>query len=306
MTARWLKSTAASLRRFAREPLLQFLVVGAALFGADHVLRGAAGDADPKRIELTSNDVRQLSVAWLAQGRPAPTPIQLKGLVDQKIAMEILVREAKDLGLDEDDEVIKRRLAQKMDFLFEDVAKAREPSEVELRDWFLRNADRFAAPPRIDFHHLYYALDRGHTPGDVEAIKARIAGRPGDEVTPQLAAADPFMFQDAYADATPEQIAKTFGPGFAKAIFTMPTGSWQGPVASGYGWHLVHVDASSKATLPKFEEVAPQVKSAWIDEQTQTLKQKAYAEIKAHYTIVTPPLDDPSLVAPTAAAMAAP
>ena len=248
-----LRVSGAPLVRLAREPVLQFLVVGAALFGADHALRGAGEDADPKRIEVTHNDVRQLSVAWLAQGRPAPTPAQLKGLVDQKVAMEILVREAKDLGLDQDDEVIKRRLAQKMDFLFEDVAKAREPTEAELRDWFAKNADRFTEPSRIDFHHLYFALDRGHTDKDVEAVRARLEGRRDDQATVQLAAADQFMFQDAYTDTTPDQIAKTFGPGFAKAVFTLPKGSWQGPVASGYGWHLVFVDALVPPAPAKFE-----------------------------------------------------
>jgi parvulin-like peptidyl-prolyl isomerase len=276
------------------------------LFGANHFVRAAADTQDERRIELTTNDVRQLSIAWLAQGRPAPTPAQLKGLVDQKVAMEILVREAKDIGLDQDDEVIKRRLAQKMDFLFEDVAQARDPTETELRDWFSKNADRFTGPPRIDFHHLYFALGRGRSVEDVEAAKARIAGRQDDEAAAQLAAADQFMFQDAYADATPEQIAKTFGPSFAKAAFDLPKGSWQGPVASGYGWHLVYVDAFVPAALPKFEEVEPQVKAAWIDEQTRALKQKAFAELRTRYTVVTPPLDDPSLVAPGTAEAGSP
>lgn len=305
MTFGWigqgLKAGGARLRRIAREPLLQFLVAGAALFGADHAMRSASEDADPKRIEVTQNEVRQLSVAWLAQGRPAPTPAQLKGLVDQKVAMEILVREAKDLGLDRDDEVIKRRLAQKMDFLFEDAAKAREPTEAELRDWFSNNADRFAEPPRIDFHHLYFALDRGRTDKDVAAIKVRIDGRKDDDATAEIAAADQFMFQDVYTDTTPDQIAKTFGPGFAKAVFSLPKGGWQGPIASGYGWHLVYVDALVPAALPKFEAVEPQVKTAWLDEQTQTLKRKTFDELKSRYTVVTPPLDDPSLVAPSAA-----
>jgi peptidyl-prolyl cis-trans isomerase C len=285
------------LRHLAREPLLQFLVVGAVLFGADHFIQGTGEPTNDKRIELTSNDIRQLSVAWLAQGRPAPTLAQLKALVDQKVAMEILVREAKDLGLDQDDEVIKRRLAQKMDFLFEDVAKARDPTEAELRDWFSKNADRFAEPPRIDFHHLYFALDHGRTEKDIEAIKARIALRRDNEDAAQIAAADQFMFQDAYTDATPEQIAKTFGPGFAKAAFDLPKGSWQGPVASGYGWHLVYVDALVPAGLPMFEELEPQVKAAWIDEQTRSLKERAFDELRARYTVIMPPLDDPSLVA---------
>lgn len=289
------------LRRLAGEPLFQFLLVGAALFGINHYLRGSDSATDSARIELTPNDVRQLGLAWLAQGRPAPTPAQLKGLVDQKVAMEILVREAKNIGLDQDDEVIKRRLAQKMDFLFEDVARAREPKDAELRDWFAQNSARFADPPRIDFKHFYYALDRGHTEQQVAAIRARIAGVDEDQVTAQMAAADPFMFEDSYTDASPEQVAKVFGPDFAKTLFDLPKGDWQGPVRSGYGLHLVHVDAITPSSVPKFEDVEPQVRDAWIDDQTRQLKQKAFEELKARYTVVLPPLDDPSLVLPGAA-----
>lgn len=286
------------LRRLAGEPLFQFLLVGAALFGLNHYVRGSDAALDETRIELTRSDVRQLSLAWLAQGRPAPTPAQLQGLVDQKVAMEILVREAKTIGLDQDDEVIKRRLAQKMDFLFEDVARAREPTEVELRAWFAQNAARFAEPPRIAFRHYYYALDRGHSEQQVEAVKSRIARLDEVQVTADLADADPFMFEDAYTDATPEQIAKIFGPDFAKRLFDLPTGDWQGPIRSGYGLHLVHIYALTPSSVPKFEDVEPQVKNAWIDDQTRELKQKAFEELKAHYTVVLPPLDDPSLVVP--------
>ncbi|MFO1151079.1 MAG: peptidylprolyl isomerase [Alsobacter sp.] len=294
------------LRRLAAEPLVQFLVVGATLFGVDYTLNGPAREADGTRIELTSDDVRKLSLAWLAQGRPAPTPAQLKSLVDQKVAMEILVREAKGLGLDQDDEVIKRRLAQKMDFLFEDVARAREPTDAELRDWYSGNAARFAEPPRIDFRHLYFALDRGHSEEDVAATRARIADQKDDSLAVQMAAADPFMFQDTYGDASPEQVARTFGPAFAKAVFALPRGSWQGPVRSGYGWHIVRVDALTPSSVPAFEQVAPQVKAAWSDEQTRTIKQKAFQDIKARYIVVTPPLDDPRLVAPGLAQAGAP
>lgn len=290
------------LRRIASEPLVQFLLVGVLLFGANHYLRGTDTSLDDRRIELTSSDVRQLSLTWLAQGRPPPTPEQLRNLVDQKVAMEILVREAKTIGLDQDDEVIKRRLAQKMDFLFEDVARAREPTQAELRDWFTKNAARFADPPRIEFHHLYYALDRGHSEQQVAAIRARIASMDESTATAQAASADPFMFEDAYADATPEQIAKIFGPDFSDAIFALAPGSgWQGPIRSGYGLHLVHVDALAPSAVPKFEDVVAQVKDAWIDDQTRELKHKAFEELKARYTVVLPPLDDPGLTAPEAA-----
>lgn len=283
-------------RRTLKEPLVLFLLIGAVIFGADRLLRPLAEPDEPKQIELTRDDVRQLTVAWLAQGRPAPNPAELKALVDQKVALEIMVREAKALGLDKDDEVIKRRLAQKMDFLLEDVARAQEPTEAELRAWFAKNPERFAEPPRIDFHHLYFALDHPRSQERAEAGETRLAGTPADAAAGEYVEADPFMFQDAYRDATPDQIAKEFGPAFSKAVFEEPKGVWVGPILSGYGWHLVYVDALVPAAMPRFEEIEPRIKTDWLDEQSREVKRKAYEALKVHYTVKTPPLDDPTLV----------
>jgi hypothetical protein len=288
-------------RRIAGEPLAQFLVIGLAVFGADRLwVREGQDAAAALRIELTPDDIRQISVAWLAQGRPRPTPDQLAALVDQRVALEILAREAKAMGLDQEDEVIKRRLAQKMEFLFEDVAKVQSPSPAELRAWFEANRDRFAEPPRIDFRHLYYSLERsGGSKAQAAAAKAKIEGRPADDAVIKVAASDPFMFQDAYKDAAPEQIAKEFGPAFSKAIFALPKGSWQGPVASGYGWHLVFVDALVPGEVPRFGAVEHKVKVAWLDEHTREMKRKALEAMKVRYAVVTPPLGDPALTQPS-------
>jgi len=280
--------------RVLREPFFQFLAIGIVLFGANYLLHRQEADDTPQKIDLTRDDIRQLTVAWMAQGRPAPTPTEIKSLVDQKVALEVLVREAKTLGLDKEDEIIKRRLAQKMDFLFEDVAKAQDPTNAELRTWYASNAQQFAEPPRIAFRHLYFALDRGQD--QAIAAKLRLAGKPEDDATVKLAAADTFMFQDVYTDSSPEQVAREFGPAFAKTVFSLPKGSWQGPVASGYGWHLVWVEAVTPGKIPHFEEVEPKVKIAWLDDTTSQLKRKAFDAMKARYTVTTPPLDDPTLV----------
>ena len=191
---------------------------------------------------LTKDDLRQLAVHWLVQGRPPPTVDQMRVLVEQRVTEEILFREALALGLDKDDEIIKRRLAQKMGFLAEDVAALQDPSNTQLRAWFAQNTDRFALPPRASFRHLYFSFDRPGAHDRAAAALGKIAGKPTD--APEVATvADPFMFQDYYAERAPEQIAKEFGPDFAKAVFQLKPGAWQGPIQSGYGWHLVFVDA---------------------------------------------------------------
>jgi peptidyl-prolyl cis-trans isomerase C len=281
------------MRRWAEEPLLHFLLAGAAIFAVYTLLNPPSQWTvqDNSKILLTKDDLRQLAIMWLAQGHPPPTNDQLRVLVEQKVAEEILSREAMSLGLDKDDEIIKRRLAQKMDFLAEDVAALQEPGTTELRAWFAKNLDRFALPPRMSFRHLYFSFDRGASARDAAAAAlTQVSGKPAD--SPGIASlADPFMFHDYYADRDPEQVAKEFGPDFAKALFQLNPGEWQGPIQSGYGWHLVFIDSSEPRRAPAFEEVEPDVKSAWLDERQSEVKRKAFEAMRTRYTVIVPPIN---------------
>ena len=279
------------VHRWLREPLLHFLLAGALIFAIYQLLNPAANLADrANQIALTKDDLRQLAVHWLAQGRPLPTADQMHALIEQRVSEEILFREAVALGLDKDDEIIKRRLAQKMDFLAADVAALQTPGDAELRAWYTQNSGPFALPPRASFRHLYFSFDRPGAHDAAAAALDKIAGEPAD--TAKVAAvADPFMFQDYYAERAPDQIAKEFGPDFAKAAFQLKRGAWQGPIQSGYGWHLVFVDAIEPGRVPAFEEVEPDVKSAWLDQKQREIKRIAFETMRARYTVVVPPIE---------------
>jgi peptidyl-prolyl cis-trans isomerase C len=214
----------------------------------------------------------------------------MRALVDERVREEILSREAVALGLDKDDEIIKRRLAQKMDFLAQDLAVLQVPGDAELAEWYAQNSDRFALPPRVSFRHLYFSSDR---PGPRERAGAaldKIAGKPAD-ATEAAGVADPFMFQDYYADRSPEQVAKEFGPPFAKSVFQLKPGAWQGPIQSGYGWHLVFVAVVEPRRVPAFEEVESDVKTAWLDQKQREIKRNAFDAMRARYTVVVPPIE---------------
>lgn len=162
-------------QRVLGEPLLHFLVVGATLFGGYRALtppeeRGA----DSHQIVLTKDDVRRVAISWLAQGRSAPSPEQVRELLDQKVTQEILFREAVALGLERDDEVVKRRLAQKMDFLAADVAALQEPTTEQLKTWFSHNSKTFALPAHASFRHLYFSPDK-HGKATRDAASAALA-----------------------------------------------------------------------------------------------------------------------------------
>jgi hypothetical protein len=278
------------VKRWLQEPLLHFLVLGVALFAVSAYLsRGSGAGASSTQIALTLDDLRQVEAYFESQWQRPPTPEELHRLVESRVQEEVLYREALAIGLDKDDTIVRRRMAQKMQFLAEDVATAREPTTDELKSWFEQNSAKFAQPSRLSFRHLYFSPDRRGAYGREDAARAlaQLAGQPEDaKVAASLG--DPFMFQDYYRDRAPDFLGKEFGPQFAQAIEQLSPGSWQGPIESGFGWHLVYVDTVIPGRIPAFEEIEPDVKTAWLGEQKALAWQKAYKEMRARYTVLLP------------------
>ena len=284
------QSAMSSVKRLCREPLLHFLLIGLVLFGLyGYLHRGRGGVESSRQIALTLDDLRTMDMYFESQWHRQPTPQEFQAMVEDKIREEVLYREGLAMGLDKDDTIVKRRMAQKMQFLAEDVATAHAPAPAELKTWFDNNKEKFALPSRYSFRHLYFSPDkRGkNAQDDAARALAKIAGQPEDS---KLAAslADQFMFQDYYGDRAPEAIAKEFGPQFAVSLEQLKPGSWQGPVESGYGWHLVYVDSVIPGRIPAFEEMEADVKTAWLGEQKQQAWQKAYKEMRAKYSVLLP------------------
>jgi peptidyl-prolyl cis-trans isomerase C len=291
-----------AIKRWLREPLLHFLLLGFVIFAVyAFVHRGRGGFESSRQILLSLDELRQMDMYFESQWHRQPTTAEFQAMVEDKVREEVLYREGLAMGLDKDDEIVKRRMAQKMQFLAEDVAAAHEPSTAELKAWFEKNNKKFALPSRYSFRHLYFSPDKRGKNAQDDAAKAlaKIAGQPEDS---RLAAqtGDSFMFQDYYADRTPEAIAKEFGPPFAVALEKLKPGSWEGPIESGYGWHLVFVNTVIPGRIPAFEEMEGDVKTAWLAEQKQQAWQKAYKEMRAKYAVLLPaPPDKGVSQAPT-------
>ncbi len=275
-----------AVTRLLREPLVHFVLGGATLFAVTQALAPASVSAlPPDRIVGSTADLNRIVSAWTAQSGTPPPPRIMEALVAQDLREEILAREAVALGLDKGDPIVRRRLAQRMNFLAADIATLQEPSDATLRDWYAVNSARFAELPRVSFRHLYFSFDRDQSARDDAAAALRhLRQTPVDTAS---ADADPFMFRDTYAERTSEQIGREFGAGFAGAVLTLAPGGWRGPVRSGYGWHLVRVDGIELGRIPRFEEIAPDVRSACLEEMQRKLLDNAYAAMLARYEIVT-------------------
>jgi len=291
------------MRRWLHEPLVHFLALGLALFAISRVVDADRGGAQRlSRIELTPDDIRQVEVVWQAQWQRPPTADELRGLLEARIREEVLYREGLALGLDRGDTIVKRRLAQKMEFLGEDVSKLPEPTTAVLRAWFEKNPQRYALPGRVSFRHLYFASDRRGAPARQAAdVALAQVTRAGSDAT-GAGLGDRFMYQDYYADRDPDQVAGVFGSAFAKSLFALDARpSWQGPVESGFGWHVVRVESRTPGRVPTFDEVEAMVRTDWVSDQRDESRRKAFEVMRARYTVVLPPAGSTPVVAQTGA-----
>lgn len=279
------------LGRWLREPLLHFLLAGILLFAAYRALNPEEGARlASNRIVITDDDLRQMSLAWTAQGRPPATGDQWATLIEARVREEIMFREALALGLDKNDAIVRRRMAQKMELVVQELAKVADPTPAELRAWFDANPERFAQPARASFRLLYFSPERrgSRARADAESAKEKLATATRDAaVASELS--DPFVAPDRHIDRTPEQIARELGADFGRSLFALkPTAEWQGPIESGHGWHLVWLDSLQARRIPAFEEVEQEVKATWIDQQNADARRKAYAAMRARYDVIVP------------------
>lgn len=270
------------LVRLSREPLVRFLLIGAALFGAMSLARGL--QRPTVRIEAAELD--QLAAYWAAQTQRPPTKAELAGIIQDRIDEELLAREALRLGLDRDDMIVRRRLAQKMSFASEDQAAA--PTEVELRADYARTADRYAAPAHVAFRQVFFSGDRPNGGAQKAAAQALERAEEGGREDPT---GDPFVFPLAYDDANPPDLARDYGPAFVKLLASAPIGTWQGPVVSPYGWHLVKVTARRPGQATAFEAVRDQVRDAYMAERRDAARAAFLRALRQRYRVVVAGVD---------------
>ncbi len=284
--------------KWHREPLVHFLGIGALLFGVFALVNDEAGSVAANRIEITAADVNRLTERWTKQWNRPPTETELKGLIKSHIREEVLYREGLALGLDQNDTIIRRRLAQKMEFLFEDLALQSEPTEEELKAYFDRNKDKYLLPARVSFSHIYFNVDRH---GEAAFGNAKQLLKKFQSHKPSLLRAsdqgDRFMLEYDYAQKTQQEVGNVFGRQFAEKLFKTQKGIWQGPIESGYGIHLVRIHDRIESRLTEMEEVQDKVRLDFLHERRRKANKKIYEQLKARYDIVVVPYKDPFDVA---------
>jgi parvulin-like peptidyl-prolyl isomerase len=267
-------------------PLLQFFVAGAVIF-ALYAWRGEALEQGAQdRIVITQAEQRNLASLFEKTWRRSPTEDERKGLFEERLQQELLYREALALGLDKDDVVIRRRLAQKIEFIVDDMAAGRSPTDEELGAFLKQNEERYATEPKVSFRQVYLSAER-RGPALIEDAN-RILTELQTGADP-LSFGDPTVLPQSMRASALSSVERVFGKEFSAALADAPIGSWIGPVQSTFGAHLVQLLERQAGQAATLDTARAQLERDWREAERQRAKDAYIKTLKDKYSISIEP-----------------
>jgi hypothetical protein len=280
---KWLKAA-------AREPFVHFILLGAAIFAASETIEHFTTQY---RVVVGPDRIARLADTYRLQFGQQPTATEVRTLVDNYVREEIEYRESLALGLDRDDEIVRRRLVQKYEFLQQDLQSLEDPSDKTLRAWYAAHPDAYGQPATRSFTQVYFSPDHysGKDGGGEDAARHRAEAELKKLEASNVARApddgDAFPGPTDLADLNPADTERLFGTSdLSRAVFSAKPGTWAGPFRSGFGWHVIRVTGEKAATLQPYDQVASRVLDDWRAAQRDTLNARSFAALKAKYNVV--------------------
>jgi peptidyl-prolyl cis-trans isomerase C len=272
--------------KILREPLLHFLLLGAVFFLVYFWLNPPAEDFAGNQIHVGQNDIDRFVQIFQKQWNRKPTRQEIDGLVRAHLKEEILYREALALGLEKDDTIVRRRLAQKMEFLITDVIVPTDVEDSELMAFYQKHSERYTRAARMSFRHIYFNPDRRgeRLLDEANATLTTLQTTNADMDVPDEYG-DRFMLQLQYNQKSTDEIAREFGREFADNLVGLTPNTWQGPIKSGYGVHLVYIQQRDAASVYPFSEVRERVKNDYLFDLKQARNDEMLEKLKLRYEI---------------------
>jgi hypothetical protein len=268
-----------SIRKLFREPLLHFLLIGAALF----VFYGLTRDVDseaPNRILVTSSQVEQLKGNFKRTWMRSPTQGELDALIDNFVREEVFYREALAMGLDQNDPLVKRRMRMKLEMMLEDLS-VQEVTDEALEAYLQENAKRFRTEAQISFRQVYLNPDKRE---DLEGDAMRFLVSLNGGVSPDTLG-DATLLPADFELATRSNVVATFGERFAETIMKRKPRAWTGPVYSAYGAHLIKINEYIEMRQPDLAEVREVVEREYLVQLRNKQKDLAYGKLRRNYDV---------------------
>jgi parvulin-like peptidyl-prolyl isomerase len=273
-----------TMNKILKEPLVHFLIAGIALFAVYDWINDGTEEDTPKVVRITAEEVQWLQETWSRQYQRPPEEQELRGILSDYLKEKLLAKEAEELGLAENDTVVRRRLAQKMEFIIRDTVRAVEPNEEKLRELYENNQERFQNPARISFVHVFFKAE------DPKAVD-RATQTLGElrQFTPSADVhefGDHTLLESEYILEEQPSVKNIFGSDFANDLFQQQPGEWQGPIQSSYGLHLVLISEKEPGTQQPFDDVRDRVAELWHQQNEELQNQKYFASLMKKYDLV--------------------
>lgn len=262
------------MKRALKEPLIHFLLIGALLFFG-YGLFNREPAAGSHTVQITIAEANWLKETWVRQWHRPPSEEEFRGLLAGYLKETLLAREAEAMGLAQNDTIIRRRLAQKMEFVVQDTTRLADPDDKVLRSFYEANPSRYQRPANVSFTQIFFKT----LSAAQQALAQRPARHPDGLGAPSMLARD-------HTGADLQAVQSQFGEAFGTQLFAIEPGQWQGPLASTYGFHLVRVSERQEATPHPFAEIRAQVLEDWLRDQQEKAGECYFAELRKKYTVV--------------------
>lgn len=269
------------MMKLIKEPFLHFVLLGLALFVLYGLVNESDGNSDENRIVISAGRIDQMNRLFQKTWQREPTPEELKGLVDDYVLEEVYYRQAKEMGIDQDDVMIRRRLRQKLEFLSDDVAAMVLPTDEDLEVYLKANARKFRKDASFSFQQIYLNPELHGDNVKQEAEKQLIMVRKGEDVR-----GDRTMLPHRLDMAPSRVVGSSFGLEFAQALNELELGQWQGPVVSSFGLHLVKVDKRVDGRVPDMKEIKPVLKREWSNDKRMAVRKEVNERMLKEYEVV--------------------
>ena len=282
-----------------REPLLQFIAIGILLFVALEVFAPVNPSADdPYRIDVDKSALLNFLQYQKKSFKRANAEAYWQkldseareSLIADYLREEVLYREALHLGLEQDDQIIRRRLIQKLEFVSLGFAEnSTTVSEAELENYFAAHRAIYEVAAAVTFTHVFLKGDSASSDRTWERAEKLRQQLNANQIPFAKAPGfgDRFHYHRNYVERTHPLVKSHFGQAFADHLFQLPadTEQWQGPLQSAYGAHLVKLTRQQPARLASLKEVAGQVLADLRRQRSDAAKRRALDALIAKYTV---------------------
>ena len=269
------------MKKILKEPFLHFIVIGIALF----FLYGLVNkNTDSKNtIIINDFDLENIISSFEMQWKRDPTEQELQNIINQNIKQEVFYQEALKMNLDHNDEIIKRRLSQKMQFLSNDIAALSEPTDEVLKRYYKKNSEKYLTPATYTLYQITFSPD--HRKDNYKDAMETLKQFPEATFDEMKDWGDPLPFSYYFEEVNANELGLQLGSKFPVALESQEINKWVGPIPSGFGFHLVFITNKVAPQIPAYEIVKKEVlRNYEYDNQIET-NELIYKELKKRYDI---------------------